>query len=356
MRPFKAAVLRPLQTQGRRSPQLSATSRRLTRGVVRTAVVAALIVVAVAALPGLGSIRTSFAHADAGWLIAAGCLRLGSALSYAVCFRAIFCPRMPIRLSYLIAMSEVGVNAVVSAGGLGGLALGGWVLHRQGMSAERIAERSAEFFVFTSAFNVGTVALLGWLATLGVFHAHVALALTLVPALVATCLIALALGLLPRLAHLQTTATARGHRLSQRALRGAVVVGLGTRQAVNVFRRREPVTLAGGAGYLFFDIATLWAAVHALHANPAVVVLALSYLVGMLAGELPVPGGIGTISGGLIGALVVYGLPLGVAATATLCYQAVSQGIPIAVGGVAAVALSRRLSRQSAAGAGVLRA
>jgi hypothetical protein len=54
-------------------------------------------------------------------------------------FRAIFCPHMSWRLSYQIAMTENGVNAVVPAGGAGWLAIGGcWAVRgwsRRGLPA-----------------------------------------------------------------------------------------------------------------------------------------------------------------------------------------------------------------------------
>ena len=43
----------------------------------------------------------------------------------------------------------------------------------------------------------------------------------------------------------------------------------------------------------------------------------MGYLIGQLGGLLPLPGGIGGIDGGLIGALIVFGLPA--ATTAAGC-------------------------------------
>jgi uncharacterized membrane protein YbhN (UPF0104 family) len=76
-----------------------------------------------------------------------------------VLFRTIFAPKMSRRLSYQIAMSELGLNALVPAGGASGLAIGGWVLHRRGMPTDEVLRRSAQFFVFTSAVIVLAVVL-----------------------------------------------------------------------------------------------------------------------------------------------------------------------------------------------------
>ena len=62
------------------------------------------------------------------------------------------------------ACQRWGANALAPAGGASGLAIGDWVLHlrRQGRG-RGWSSAPLEFFVFTSAFNVGAVAVLGWL-------------------------------------------------------------------------------------------------------------------------------------------------------------------------------------------------
>jgi uncharacterized protein (TIRG00374 family) len=316
--------------------------RQLRRGIVRLGLFAAVVVVIIVAVPGLGSIRSRLAHGDPAWLVVAGLLRLASALSYVVTFRAVFAPRMSRRLSYRIAMSEVGLNALVPAGGAGGLAIGGWLLHRRGMPTARVLERSAEFFVFTSAFNVGAVAVFGWLGTAGVLATHASLLLSLVPALVASALIAAALAAIPRIGSLQARQrNQRTHSWCWWVLDGVVMLGTGARGALNLFRERDPRALFGGAGYLLFDIATLWAAVRAFHGDPVLPALVMAYLVGQLAGEVPIPGGIGVVDGGLIGALILYGFPVTLATTGSLAYRAIALAVPTLFGGLAAFLLTR---------------
>jgi uncharacterized protein (TIRG00374 family) len=98
--------------------------------------------------------------------------------------------------------------------------------------------------------------------------------------------------------------------------------------------------LAAGSGYLLFDIATLWAALHAFHSDVPVEPLAMAYLVGQLAGEIPIPGGLGAVDGGLIGALALFGVPLVAATAGTLAYRAIALGIPVVFGGAAAITLA----------------
>lgn len=58
------------------------------------------------------------------------------------------------------------------------------------------------------------------------------------------------------------------------------------------------------------------------------------------AGEIPIPGGVGAVEGGLIGALALYGIPVSVATAGTLAYGAIALGIPDLFGGLAAIALA----------------
>lgn len=319
-------------------------SAQLRKGVLRLLLLVGVVVVIVAAVPGLGSIRSRLEHGSPGWLALACGLRIGSALCYVMTFRAVFNPRMPRRLSYRIAMTEIGTNAFVPAGGSGGLAVGGWVLHRQGMPTERVVQRSAEFFVFTSAFNVGAVAVLGWLGTADVIQLHAALPLTLIPAVAAAAIIALAVAVAPKLAGLTTRQQQHArHRPRWWALEVLIMLGTGAGGAITLFRERNPRAISGGAEYLLFDIATLWAALEAFHGHAAVASLAMAYLVGQLAGEIPIPGGIGVVDGGLIGALVLYGLPVTFATAGSLAYRAISLGVPALLGGSAAVELGHTI-------------
>jgi uncharacterized membrane protein YbhN (UPF0104 family) len=317
---------------------------RLRKGLIRLLLFAGLVIALIVAVPGLGSIRHRLAHGNPAWLVFAASFRLLSALSYVVLFRAIFAPKMSLRLSYQIAMSEIGLNALVPAGGASGLAIGGWVLHRRGMPTQEVLERSAQFFVFTSAFNVGAVAVLGWLGAVGILVTHGPLALSVVPALGASAVIVLAVTLVPRVAKLQgRQAKRRTHSLRWWVDDVAIELGTGARGAIDLFRERNPRALAGGAAYLIFDIAALWAAIHAFGGHMALQPLAMAYLVGQLAGEIPVPGGLGAVDGGLIAMLVLYGLPVSIATAGALAYRAIALGVPIVFGGLAGIGLTRTI-------------
>jgi uncharacterized membrane protein YbhN (UPF0104 family) len=280
----------------------------LRRGLVRVLTFAGVVIVLIVAVPGLGSIRGRLAHGSPGWLVLAGCLRLASVLSYVVLFRAVFAPRMPLRMSYRIGMSEVGANALAPAGGASGLAVGDWV------------------------------------GAAGLFATGGSPLLSLVPALAATFAIGASLALIPRLPRLEATQRHQRRR-SWRwwLLELAVALGTGARGAVNLFRERNLAAIGSGAGYLLFDVLTLWIAVRAFGGHIAFQRLALAYLVGQLAGEIPLPGGLGAVDGGLIGALVAYGLSSTIAVASSLAYRAIALGIPMLFGGLAAISLAHSL-------------
>jgi uncharacterized membrane protein YbhN (UPF0104 family) len=69
----------------------------------------------------------------------------------------------------------------------------------------------------------------------------------------------------------------------------------------------------------------------------------MGYLVGSLAGALPLPGGLGALDGGLIGALVLYGSPVAPAAAAVLLYRGLSLAVPIVLGVIGCARRSPRI-------------
>ena len=54
---------------------------------------------------------------------------------------------------------------------------------------------------------------------------------------------------------------------------------------------------------------------------------------------MPIPGGLGGIDGGLLGAAVVYGLPAAAATAAILAYRLILFWLPLVLGGAAFASL-----------------
>ncbi|HUA48559.1 MAG TPA: hypothetical protein VMA77_25215, partial [Solirubrobacteraceae bacterium] len=144
--------------------------KRLRRRMLGLVALGVVVAVAVLTGPGLGQLRRDVEHASVGWLISGIGLEALSALSYVVIFRAVFCPRMPWRLSYQFGMSEQGANSLLSVSGAGGLALGAWALKRGGMSGDQIGRKSVALFFLTSLPNVAGVIIFASLYAAGILH------------------------------------------------------------------------------------------------------------------------------------------------------------------------------------------
>jgi uncharacterized membrane protein YbhN (UPF0104 family) len=327
-------------------PDLS-TSRLRRRALTLVAVVVVIVAV-ISVVPGLAGLRSRFAQADAPWLLVGAVLKVLSGVGYVVVFREVFCQRMRWRLSGEIGFAELGANAVVPTGGAGGLALGAWALRRSGMSDERIARRSVAFFLLTSVPNVVGVIILGLGLALGVFPGRAGLDLTLLPALVATAaiLVAIAGGRWAEGAGRRAHAR-RGPESRLGRVLGALSAGV--RESLELLRRPSPSMLAGLISYLAFDIGVLWATFRAFGGSPGIPILCIAYLIGELGGVIPVPGGIGGVDLGLVGTLALYHVPVGLATAAVLAYRAIAIVVPAVLGAAAFTLLRRSLAREALA-------
>ena len=315
--------------------QPSTLRRRALQAVGVLGVLVAIVLLA----PGLGDVRDHLAGASPGWLMLATLLEGLSFASYVVMFGPIFCAGLSWRRSWQIGGSELAMGSLVPASGVGGLALGAWILHRGGMDGERIARRSVAFFLIKSGVNFLAVAVLGAALALGLFGPDLSLWLTAFPAVVAT----LALGAvvaIPRLGPGRAPGPdASRLRRGISAARRAVIDG--TAEALQLLRSGNSRVLAGSVGYWAFDNAVLWATFHAFGLSPPLTIVLMGYLIGQLGGLLPIPGGVGGIDGGLIGTLIVYGAPAAGTAAAVLAYRVILFWLPLVVGGIAFAALRR---------------
>jgi uncharacterized protein (TIRG00374 family) len=318
-------------------------SRRLAR---RTAqIVAALAVVGLVLLfaPGLGEVRDLLTEARPEWVALAIAFEAMSCVCYVLMFRPIFCQSMPWRTSWEIGLAELAAGSIVPASGAGGLALGAWILREGGMPAERIASRSVAFFLIKSSVNFIAVAVLGTIMALGLVGPDLSLWLTAVPAAGALLVIAAVL-VVPRLGVGAPVAADAGRtRKAIRQVRKALVGG--TAEGVQIVRSRNLLVISGSIGYWAWDNAVLWATFHAFGFSPPITVILLGYLIGQLGGLLPLPGGLGGIDGGLIGTLIVYGIPAAPTTAAVLVYRVILFWLPLLGGAVAFISLRRGLNR-----------
>jgi uncharacterized membrane protein YbhN (UPF0104 family) len=227
---------------------------------------------------------------------------------------------------------------VLSAGGVGGLGLGAWILRTKGVPAGRIVRRSVAIYLLTSAVSLGAGIILGLGLWLGVLSGPRRASLTLLPTGVGIAAIMLALTI-PR------WAAPLGRRLHPRFPRlAAAASGLadGVHEAMDVLRRGH-WQLLGFVAYWLFDVGVLWASFRAIGHAPPLAAMAMGYLIGQQAGSLPLPGGLAVVEGGIIGALVLYHVEATGATAATLIFRTIVLWLPAMLGGIAFLLLRRRL-------------
>ena len=315
---------------------------RLAKRTLQIVAVLAVVGLILLLAPGLGEVRDLLTEAQPEWVALAVAFEAMSCVSYVLLFRPIFCQNMPWRTSWEIGLSELAAGSIVPASGAGGLALGAWILREGGMPAERIASRSVAFFLIKSSVNFIAVAVLGTVLALGLFGPDLSLWLTAVPAAGALLVIAAVL-VVPRLGvGAPVPADAGRTRKAMREVRKALVGGTG--EAVQIVRSRNLLVITGSLGYWAWDNAVLWATFQAFGFSPPITVILLGYLIGQLGGLLPLPGGLGGIDGGLIGTLIVYGIPAAATAAAVLVYRVILFWLPLLVGAVAFISLRRGLN------------
>jgi len=331
----------PLAPPGADSLPDELAPRRLARRLLWAGALLAIVVLVALLAPGLGEVRDRLADASPGWLALGVAFEALSCLSYVLMFRAVFCRRLSWRTSMEIGWAELAAGSLVPASGAGGLALGAWILHRGGMSTERIARRSVAFFLIKSSVNFVAVTVIGTLMAVGLVGPHKSLWLTALPAALSVLVIA-AVVALPRVGSgSEPGDDASKLRRGWYQVRRAVISG--TAEAVELVRSRDWWAIAGSIGYWAWDNAVLWATFKAVGADVPLSIVLMGYLIGQLGGLLPIPGGVGGIDGGLIGTLVVYGAPAAATAAAVLAYRVILFWLPLVGGAIAFVALRRAL-------------
>jgi uncharacterized membrane protein YbhN (UPF0104 family) len=320
--------------------ELAAQSRKLRNSVISLLVFFVIVVGLLLGVPGLQSAGELITDAKPGWVAVGVVFELLSCLFYVVLFDLVF-GRIGRSLSSKLSLAELAVNSVISASGLGGIALGAWVLRSKGISVERIAKRSVLIFVLTSAVNVGAVILIGVPMWLGLLPGSRNPLLTLLPAALAFATI---LGTLA-LASWARRAAARRSGDGGRVVVALVAVSGGVHDAIGLIRAHD-WRLLGAVGYWMWDNLCLYACLAAYGSHPSVWAVGMAYLVGMLANSIPIPGGFFAVEGGLVGMLVLFGVhPASTALAAVVTYRVLSLWIPAIVGSAAFASLRREIGK-----------
>jgi uncharacterized membrane protein YbhN (UPF0104 family) len=318
---------------------------RFSRGRVLTlvAVGVAAVVSVLLLLPALADLPETWDRLRSGdgrWLLLALGFEAVSFYGHILLFRAVThdaSARVDLRASTEITLAGHAATRLFASGGAGGVALTAWALRRSGMDRATVAARMTTFLVllysvYMIALIVGGVGLFA-----GVLPGPAPLALTLVPAAFGALVIVTALAL-PRVAGLLE----RRPRLA-RIAPAARALGDGVDDSLRMVRRADS-GLVGALLWWGADIAVLWAAFNAFGAAPALAVVVMAYFVGMLANTLPLPGGIGGVDGGMIGAMIAFGVDPSLALVAVMAYRGFAFWLPILPGAAAWMSLRRTVA------------
>ena len=316
--------------------------RKLAKRALTVAVLVVVIALVVVLAPGLDQVRHILMKGKPGWLVLATALEALSCVSYVLMFRPIFCRHMGRRTAWELGWSELAMGSILPASGIGGLALGAWVLREGGMPSDQIARRSVAFFLIKGAVNFVAVTVVGALMAVGLVGPHKSVLLTAVPACGAAVVVALVV-LLPRVG--TGALRERSGRIARALSAGRRTLVGGITEALSLVRRADPLLVIGAIGYWAWDNAVLLATFHAFGYSPPISIVLIAYLIGQMGGLLPIPGGLGGIDGGLIGTFVLYGTPAAVTAAAVLAYRIILFWLPLLIGGVAFVSVRRGLNR-----------
>lgn len=309
-----------------RAGQLAVMGRRS----VRWPLGAVLVVIAVAAVflvvPALAAFPARLIEGCAAWIATAGALEVFSGLGFVVFFKLIFAGSISWRRTIPTALRALGASTVLPGGALLGPTAGAWSTATEKPSLSQLARSTITFVILVNAPGAIVLAALGTLLWLGLPSGPHQTALTLLPAVIATGLL-VATWLAGRTP--EGRARRRLPKMFLRRPAGALSDGLADSRVLVTAGNWK---LVGALAYYAFDNAVLWAAFHAYGHTPQLGVVVMGYLVGSLAGALPIPGGLGVLEGGLIGALVLYGAPAAPAAAAVLLYRGISLSVPVGLG------------------------
>jgi uncharacterized protein (TIRG00374 family) len=310
--------------------------RRLIIGVVFVLAALGGLYFLLPKIAGLNQTWGKLRHGDPLWLALGAVFEFLSVAGYAVLFRTVFgreAPRVDWRASIQIPLAGIAAIRLLAAAGAGGVAVTAWALSRAGMSSRVIACRMVASYVLQYSVYMGALIICGVGLRVGALSGEAPFVLTTIPALLCCGVVALvaSMALVPRdferrLSRLATRAGRLG-RFAARFATAPATVGSGVRTALELVKDRR-LGLLGAVAYWGFDIAVLGVCFRAFGSVVPVAVLIMGYFLGTLGSLLPLPGGIGGVEGGMIGAFVAFGVSAQSAVIGVLAYRALSFWLP----------------------------
>jgi uncharacterized protein (TIRG00374 family) len=336
------------------APRLDFTPRKLIAFGVFVVLALVALYLLLPRLAGLNETWHRIEKGDPAWLVLAFLCSIGMFAGYVVLFQGIYGRRtghLTWRESYQITMASLAATRLFSAGGAGGLVLTAWALRRAGMRRQEVADTTVSFLVLT--YLVYTVSLIacGYGLYFGLLPGPGTFSITFIPATLAliVTIVGLSIAFVPpdlqeRLERWCAGGHTRVRRLAMRAARVPATVSSGVRDALRHLVSRDPALL-GAVLFWGFQIACLWASFRAFGHAPPLAVVIMAFFIGMLGNLLPLPGGIGGVDGGMIGAFAAFGVDAGLAVVAVLAYRAFTFWLPTLPGIIAYIQLRRTVER-----------
>jgi uncharacterized protein (TIRG00374 family) len=326
--------------------------RTITAGLA-IAVIVGFIYVVLPQIAGLSGTLRRLRDAQLSWIGLGVILEVGSLAGYMLLFRTVFSchenGRVGWRESAQITLAGTVASKVLATAGAGGVALTAWALRAAGLTPRAIARRMIAFEVLLYSVFAGALLLAGAGLRTGLLPGQAPWTLTVVPAVLAGAVIVATLSLRAFPAGLERRiagwrgSTGRGRRLVARISTAPRTVRDATGIALELVRSQLGVL--GAVADWGLDSAALWASLHAFGAPPPFAAIVMAYFIGQLANVIPLPGGIGGVEGGMIGALIAFGAQGSLAILGVLAYRLISFWLPTIPGAIAYVRLRGTVAR-----------
>jgi uncharacterized membrane protein YbhN (UPF0104 family) len=306
---------------------------------------ALVVYVVLKLIPALEQALHAIEHASWEWVLALLALEVLSEVGFVFAWSAVVDPQNVLagdgrgrRMDEHVAWTQLGGGLVLPGGSLGGMGVGGVILHRFGMPTKVIAERQFNLSFLNTGMDALTLIVFGVGLATGILTGEDNLLLTLLPAAVAAAGIAAALLIVSRAGVWAKRLQAKHGKIASAITTLAAAVKDTKRLLMS---RGAWAPVLGALAYLGFDVLVLYCAFSAVHANPvpSFPIVVMAYIIGALGGSIPLPAAAGSI-GGMTGMFIAYGVAHNIALPAVLLYQAIGLLVPL-IGGTVAYAILR---------------
>ena len=339
--------------RARRGPGFFARHKRSIAIGVLVGTIVGFVYFVLPEISGLRGTLHRLGDADPAWIGLAAVVEILSLAGYVLLFRTVFSchgTRVGWRESAQITLAGTVASKLFAAAGAGGVALTVWALNAAGLRPRTIARRMIAFELLLYSVFAGALLVVGIGLRTGAFAGVAPWTLTVVPAVIAGAAIAITFSLRAFPAGLELRIVAwrqsahRATRLVSRLATAPQAVRDATSIVLDLIRRRE-LGILGALAYWAFDIAALWASLHAFGNPPPPATIVMAYYIGQLANVIPLPGGVGGVEGGTIGALIAFGAPASLAILGVLAYRVISFWLPTLPGAIAYLRLRGTVAR-----------